>query len=115
MFANQLEAARVMLAAIPAVHRGENSVRAALQWHVKALCQPRCGSEKQNEVAGNVQRLNRTEAQALDRRLVENLPEQVEEVAARRKITAPGRKVDAAQHDLLVTGIRELAYFLHHG
>src|SRR5262245_10082625 len=115
MFANQLDAARVMFASIPAVHGGENCVRATLQWHVKVLCQPRCGREKQNEVAGNVQRLNRTEAQALDRRFVENLPEQVDEVAARRKITAPGCKVDAAQNDLLVTGIRQLARFLHHG
>src|SRR5262249_9350384 len=81
---DELDAARIMLGAVPAVHGGKNAVRAGLQGHVEVLREAIGGSKKLDEILRDVHRLDGADAQALDASLVQDSPEQVFEFEARR-------------------------------
>ena len=72
LFVDEFDAAGVMFRAIPAVHSGEDAVGAGLQWHVKVLGEAARGSEKVDQVLGNILRFDGGEAQTVERSFVED-------------------------------------------
>ena len=58
---------------------------------------------------GDVERLDRADAEARDARLIENPARKIFKFDARGKIAAPGAEVDAAEDDFFVTGGGETA------
>jgi len=115
MFGNEPKTASVVFGAIPAVHRRENFVGAGLQRHVEVFREPRCRSEKFDEIASDVERLDGTEAKAGDIGFGKDLFEKVEEVVARREIAAPCAEVNTGQDDFLVAGIGKVANLVDDG
>jgi hypothetical protein len=99
LLANELEAASVMFSAIPAMHGGEDAVRAGLQGHVEVLGEAMGGGEERDEVASDVERLDGTDTETLDGSFVEDFLQKIEEMRSRGEIAAPGAEIDAAQHD----------------
>src|SRR6267378_8326358 len=97
-----------MLGTVPAMHGGENPVRARLQRHMKMMSNSVVGREQGDEIAGDIERLNRADTQALDGGLVENTAKEVDESNARREITAIGAEIDATEHDFPVAGFAEI-------
>src|SRR5216684_1730333 len=91
--ADQLEAAGVVLGAIPAVHGGEDAVGAGLQRHVEMLGDAIIGGKEVDEIAGNVKRLDGAEAEALDGGVIEDAAQQIDEFDAGRKIAAVGAEI----------------------
>ena len=71
-FANQCCTAGVMLRAIPAMHGGEDIVRAGLERHVKVLGDATGAGEERDEVLRDVERLDGADAEARERSFVEN-------------------------------------------
>jgi len=67
MLSNELDAAGVVLGAIPAMHGGQNAVGPGLQRHVKMLCDARSRRKQRNQILSDIQRLDRTDAQSLQR------------------------------------------------
>ena len=59
-----------------------------------------------------MERFDRAEAEASDGSFIEYLPQQIEKVAARRKIASPGAEIDAAKNDFLVARIGEIVNFV---
>ncbi len=97
---DELDAAGVMLGAIPAVHGGEGAVGARLQRHVKVLGDAIGGGEEVDEIAGNVKRLDGADAEALDGSLIEDAAHEIDEIDAGREVAAVGAEIDAAEDDL---------------
>ena len=81
--ANQLNAFGVVLCAIPAVHRAENTVRSGLQRHMKMRSDARRSSDERDEIFGDVLRLDGAEAQLLELGLVQNATHQIGQLDAR--------------------------------
>jgi len=111
MFADELDTARVVFGAIPAVHGRKDSVRTGLQRHVEVFGEARRRSEKENQIARSVKRLDGAQAKPFYAGFVEDFLQKVEEVAARRKVAAPGPQIDPAQNDFFVSGGREFTDF----
>jgi len=59
-----------------------------------------------------MERFDRAEAEASDGSFIEYLPQQIEKLAARRKIASPGDEIDAAKNDLLVAPVGEIVNFV---
>jgi hypothetical protein len=114
-FADEADAASVMLSAIPAVHGGQNIVRAGLQRHVEMASDAIGAGEKGDEVLRYVEWLDGTDTEARERRFIENAMKKIENVGAWRKISAPGAEIDTAQNDFLKAGIAEAADFSENG
>ena len=72
VFADELDAAGVVLGAIPAMHGGEDAVGAGLQRHVEVLGDALRGSKQRDQILRDVERLDRADAQALDGRFGED-------------------------------------------
>ena len=111
LFTDEVDAARVVFAAVPAVHGGEDLIGGGLQRHMKVFGESRGGGEERDHVAGDVERLDGTEAKAGDGSFVEDLAEEIEKILAGRKVAAPSAEVDAAQDDFLVAGFGETSNF----
>src|SRR5260370_35413452 len=107
MLADELDAARIVLGAVPAVHGGKNAVGPGLQRHVKMLRNAVCGSEQGDEIPRHIERLDRTDAQALDPGFVQNAAKQTNQLNARRKIAAIGAQIDATEHNFAVARLAE--------
>jgi len=99
---NPLQTPRVMLGAIPAVHRGENPVGRRLQRNVKVLRNARSGSDERDQVFGDVHGLDRAEAHALQRRALEDQAQQRKQIHARNQIAAVTAQMNSAQHDFAI-------------
>jgi len=112
---DEFDAAGVVLGAIPAVHGGENAVGSGLQGHVEVLGDAIGPGEEIDEVLGNVERLDRADAEALDGCFAENAAEEVFKFDARGQIAAVGAEVDAAENDFAVSRGAELPDFLDDG
>jgi len=112
LFADEVDAAGVVFGAIPAMHGAEDFVGGGLQRHVEVLGEARRRCEERDEVAGDVERFDRAEAEALDRSLVKDLAEEIEKIVARREIASPGAEIDAAKDDFLVAGGGKIANFV---
>ena len=110
-FADRLDAAGIVFGAIPAMHGGEDTVGSRLERHVEVRGEAIGRREESDHVAGNVERLNGTDAKALNRCLVEDETEEIEEFDARRKVAAVSTKVDATENDFLVAGRCEALEF----
>ena len=98
-FVDELNAAGVMLGAVPAMHGGENAVGGGLQGHVEVLGDAVGPGEEIDEVLGDVERLDGTDAKALDGGFIEDAAEEVFEFDAGGQIAAVGAEVDAAEDD----------------
>src|SRR6266851_9146985 len=107
MLADELDAARIVLGTVPAVHGGKNAVGPGLQRHMKMLRNAVCGSEQGDEIPRHIERLDRTDAQALDPGFVQNAAMQTNQVNARGKIAAIGAQIDAAEHNFAVARVTE--------
>src|SRR5260370_24304066 len=107
MLADELDAARIVLGAVPAVHGGKNAVGPGLQRHVKMLRNAVCGSEQGDEIPRHIERLDRTDAQALDPGFVQNAAKHTNQVNARRKIAAIGAQIDATDHNFALARLAE--------
>ena len=70
LIADEFDPACVVLGAIPPMHRGENSVGPGLQRHVEMLRDARRRCEQRDEILRHVERLDGTDAEARDFRLV---------------------------------------------
>ena len=114
-FMDELDAAGVVLGAIPAVHSGENAVGGGLQGHVEVLGYAVGGSEKIDQVLGDVEGLDGADAEALDSGFIENAIKERFEFDARGKIAAVGAEVNAAENDFAEAGFGEAANFLDDG
>src|SRR5262249_7333039 len=86
--ADEFDAARVVLGAVPAVHGCQDAIRAGLQRHVEVLREALGRGKKLGEIARYVHWLYRGCAQALDGRFVQDPPKQVFEFDARRELAA---------------------------
>ena len=64
-FANKMDAAGVVLGAIPAMHGGEDAVGGGLQRHVKMRCDAMVVGEEVDQIMGDIERLDGADAQAL--------------------------------------------------
>ena len=67
--------------------------------------------EESDEVLGNIERLDGTDAEARKRRFIENAANKVEEVRTWRKVASPGAEVDAAEDNFLKARIAEAIDF----
>ena len=110
-FANQLDAARIVFGAIPAMHGGEDAIRRGLQRHVEVGREAVIRSKEIDQVLGDVERFDGTDAQALDRSFVEDLTKEIDEFIARGEIAAIGAEIDAAENDFAKARFREAANF----
>ncbi len=110
-FANECCAAGVMLRAIPAMHGGEDIVRAGLERHVKVLGDATGAGEKGDEVLRDVERLDGADAEARERSFVENAAQEIEKVGTGREVAPPGAEIDAAENNFLEAGIAEATDF----
>src|SRR5216684_146318 len=88
--ADELEAAGVVLGAVPAVHGGEDAVGAGLQGHVEVLGDAIGGGKEFDEILGNVERLDGTDAETLNGGFLEDAAEKTFEFDAWRKVAAVG-------------------------
>src|SRR5882724_11724099 len=98
-FADELDAAGVVLGAVPAVHGGEDAVGAGLQRHVEMLGDAIGPGEEFDEVLGDVERLDGADAETFDGGFIEDASEEILEFDARGKVAAVGAEVDAAEDD----------------
>ena len=71
-FAHKFRAARIVLGAIPAVHRRQDAVRAGLQRHVEVPRHPLARRENRDQIFRDVHRFDGTDAQPLDGRFVQD-------------------------------------------
>ena len=109
---DEFDATGVVFDAVPAVHSPEDAVGAGLKGHVKVLGKAIICSKEFDEVLSDVQRLDGADAEALDRRFVEDAAEKVYEFHAWQKIAAPGAEIDAAENDFAEAGGAEAAEFV---
>ena len=114
-FANEDYTTRVMFGAIPTVHGGENVVRTGLQGHMEVLGDAIGAGKERDEILGDVERLDGTDAKTRERRFVQDTTQEIEDVRARGKIAAPGAEVDAAENDLLKAGVAKAIDFGENG
>src|SRR6266705_948449 len=98
-------------APIPAMHCGEDAVRAGLQRDVKVLRDAVVGGEEIDQFAGNVHWLDGADAETLDGGFVEDALQQIDKFDARGEIAAPGAEIDPAQDDFARAGGDESADF----
>ena len=110
-FANEFYTAGVVLRAIPAVHGGEDIVRAGLERHVEMVGNAIRAGENSDEILRDVERLDGADAEAREWSFVEHVAQEIEEIGARREIAAPSAKIDAAEDDFLEAGIAQAANF----
>lgn len=99
LLADEFDAAGVMLRAVTAVHGGEDAVRAGLQRHVEMLGEAIGGSEKSDEIPGDILRLNGGKAEAREVGFAKNEMEKRQEICARREIAAVAAEIDAGEND----------------
>ena len=112
---DEFDAAGVMLGAVPAVHGGEDAVGGGLQGHVEVLGDAIGPGEEIDEVLRNVERLDGTDAEALDRGFVEDAAKKIFKFDAGGQIAAVGAEIDAAENDFAVPRGAELPDFLDDG
>ena len=93
------------------MHGGENAIGRGLQRHVEVLSDARCGSEQRDQILGHVERLDRADANTLDRRFVENATQEIVEFHTRRKIAAISAEIDAAENDFAIARFAEASDF----
>jgi len=110
--ADELDAAGVVLGAVPAVHGGEDAVGAGLQRHVEMLGDAIGGSEEFDEILGDVERLDGADAETFDGGFVEDAAEEIFKFDAGRKVAAVSAEVDAAENDFAEAGFAEAQNFL---
>src|SRR5258708_14522915 len=112
---DEFDAAGVMLGAIPAMHGGEHAVRSGLQRHMEMWGDPMVRSEEVDEILGDIERLNRADAQALDRSFIEGTAKQIEEFDLRREVATLGGGVDATEKDRAEPGSAAACNFREDG
>src|ERR1700736_754675 len=71
-------------------------------------------SEKIDQIARDVHRLNRADAQAFERRALANLTQQIPERHTRKKIPAVATEINSAHHDFLESARAQLVDFTQH-
>ena len=113
--ADELDAAGVVLGAVPAVHGGEDAVGAGLQRHVEVLGDAIGPGEEFDEILSDVEGLDGADAKTFDRGFVEDAAEERFEFDARRKVAAVGAEVDAAKNDFAEAGFAETLNFADDG
>ena len=98
-FVDELDAAGVVLSAVPAMHGGEDGVGSGLQRHVEVPGDAIGPGEEIDEVLSDIERLNGADAEAFDGGFIEDAAEEVFEFDAGGEIAAVGAEVDAAEDD----------------
>ncbi len=83
-----------------------------MQRHVEVLGDAIGGSKEIDEVLGNIEGLDGTDAEPFDRRFVEDAAKEIFEFHAGRKIAAVGAEVDPAENDFAVPRFAETLDFL---
>jgi len=101
-FADEFDAAGIVLGAIPAVHSRKDAVAAGLKGHMKMVGEPRVRGEELDEVAGNVHRLDGAKAEALDGSSLEDAAEKIIEFYPGRKVAAVSAEIDTAENNFAV-------------
>ena len=109
--ADEFNAAGIVLGAVPTMHGGEDTVRGGLQRQVEMGSDAIGGREQVDEVAGNVERFDGADAEALHGSFIEDAAEKIEEFDAGRKIATVAAEIDAAENDLTKAGIGEALNF----
>ena len=109
---NELDAAGVVFGAVPAMHGSKDAVGSGLQGHVEVGREAIAGGDEIDERKRNVERLDGADAEALDGSFIEYALQEIQKCYARRKITAVGAEIDAAENDFAITGISEALDFL---
>ncbi len=69
---DELDAAGVVLGAVPAVHGGQDAVRGGLEGHVEVLGDAVGAGEEFDEIFGDVEGLDGADAEAFDRGFAED-------------------------------------------
>ncbi len=64
------------------------------------------GGEQRDQILGDVERLDGTDAQALDRGLVEDFAEEIGKFDTRGEVAAVGAEIYAAEDDFAMAGLR---------
>ena len=112
---DEFDAAGVVFGAVPAVHGGEDAVRAGLQRHVEVLGDALRGSEEFDKISRNVERFDGADAQAFDSGFGEYAAQEILEFDARGKVAAVSAEVYAAEDNFAISGIAETLNFLDYG
>ena len=110
-FVDQFDAAGVVFGAIPAMHGREHTIGGRLQGHMEVRGDSCAGSEQIDQVSGDIERLDGTDTQPLNFRLLEDLPEQVEEFDARGEVAPVAAQVDATQNNFAEAAFGQVADF----
>ena len=113
--ADEFNAAGIMFGAIPAVHGREDLVGSRLQRHVEMRGEAIGGGEKIDEVGGNVEWFDGTDAETLHGSFVENAAQKIEKFDSGRKIAAVGAEIDATENDFVKAGIGKSLNFRNNG
>jgi len=112
---DELDAAGVVLGAVPAVHGGEDAVGGGLQRHVKVLGDAIVGGEQIDQVLGDIERFDGADAEAFHVGFVQDLAKEIFEFDAKREVAAIGAEVDAAEDYFFVAGVGEALDFGDYG
>src|SRR5216684_5973050 len=99
--ANQFNARGVVFGAVPAVHRRQDAVRTGLERNVEVVRDAIGGGKQFDQVARNVHRFNRADAQAQERSFIEDSAEEVSESDAGTEVKAIAAQIDAAENDFV--------------
>ena len=83
-----------------------------MQRHVEVLGDAIGGSKEIDEVLGNIEWLDGTDAEPFDRRFVEDAAKEIFEFHAGGKVAAVGAEVDATENDFAKAGFSEALDFL---
>ena len=86
-----------------------------MQRHVEVLGDAIGGSKEIDEVLGNIEGLDGTDAEPFDRRFVEDAAKEIFEFHAGRKLAAVVAEVDSAENDFAVPRFAETPDLLNHG
>jgi len=96
---DKLDAAGVMLGAVPAVHGGEDAVGGGLERYVEMLSDAISAGEEVDEVQGEVLGLDGADAEAFEGSFVEDAAEEADEFYAGGEVAAVRAEVDAREDD----------------
>src|SRR6266852_2153858 len=99
--ANQFNARGVVCGAVPAVHRRQDAIRTGLERNVEVVRDAIGGGKRLDQVARNVHRFDRTDAQSQERSFVEDSAEEISEFDAGTEIEAIAAQIDAAENDFV--------------
>ncbi len=97
---DEFNAAGIMFGAVPAMHGGEDAVRARLQRHMEVWRDAIGGSKEIDEILGNVKRFDGAKSKTFHWCLANDVAEKIEEFDTRRKVAAIGAEINTTENDL---------------